>query len=192
MAEMLEQISAAVHETWMASKRAAGVTSRKLESGEELMVPYDQLSDFAKELDRGSVRTVLDVLPTLGYSLTARPAEAPGGETAELRRRRFMSIQGRFMGWGIALNPEEDPRPAVMVYGQERSPNSTELLARIHHDGGTANIAQAECDAIDAAIQRVEEIGAEADARHAANALRIQEMRDEMFPLASPTEVKDG
>lgn len=42
----------------MNSKKVAGVTSRKLESGEELMVPYAQLSDGAKDLDRVTVRAV--------------------------------------------------------------------------------------------------------------------------------------
>ncbi len=54
----LEAVSAAVHEAWMESKRAQGVTSRRSESGEELMVPYEQLSEAAKELDRATVRAV--------------------------------------------------------------------------------------------------------------------------------------
>lgn len=54
----IEIVSAKVHEAWMNSKISAGVTTRKLETGEELMVPYDQLSDAAKELDRGTVRAV--------------------------------------------------------------------------------------------------------------------------------------
>jgi hypothetical protein len=54
----IELVSAKVHEAWMDSKHAAGVSTRKLETGEELMVPYDQLSDAAKELDRGTVRAV--------------------------------------------------------------------------------------------------------------------------------------
>jgi hypothetical protein len=54
----IEVVSAKVHEAWMDSKRKAGVTTRRLETGEELMVPYDQLSDAAKELDRGTVRAV--------------------------------------------------------------------------------------------------------------------------------------
>ena len=49
---------AKVHEAWMESKRAAGVSSRKLESGEELMVPYNQLSEQAKDLDRITVKAV--------------------------------------------------------------------------------------------------------------------------------------
>lgn len=54
----VEAVSAAVHEAWMESKRAQGVTSRLSETGEELMVPYDALSDEAKELDRGTVKAV--------------------------------------------------------------------------------------------------------------------------------------
>src|SRR2546421_122001 len=55
----LEAISAEDHEQWMENKRKLGVATRKSESGEELMVPYEQLSEAAKELDRGSVRAVL-------------------------------------------------------------------------------------------------------------------------------------
>ncbi len=54
----IELVSAKVHEAWMAGKRNAGVHSRLSELGEELMVPYDQLSQAAKELDRGTVRAV--------------------------------------------------------------------------------------------------------------------------------------
>ena len=72
MDTIIEQVSAAVHATWMDAKRAAGVSTRKLESGEELMVPYDQLSEQAKELDRGTVRSVLSALPTLGYDIVQR------------------------------------------------------------------------------------------------------------------------
>ena len=59
----IETVSAQVHAFWMAAKLAAGVTSRKLDTtGEELMVPYDQLSEQAKELDRGTVRAVYDAI----------------------------------------------------------------------------------------------------------------------------------
>ncbi len=58
----IELISAKVHEQWMESKRAQGIHSRKSESGEELMVPYDQLSEAVKELDRGAVRAVLNAM----------------------------------------------------------------------------------------------------------------------------------
>jgi hypothetical protein len=54
----IEIVSAEVHQAWMESKRKQGITTRKSESGEELMVPYDVLSEAAKELDRGTVRAV--------------------------------------------------------------------------------------------------------------------------------------
>lgn len=54
----IEIVSAKVHEAWMNAKRAQGITTRQSEKGEELMVPYEQLSEEAKELDRETVRTV--------------------------------------------------------------------------------------------------------------------------------------
>jgi len=54
----IEAVAEKVHDAWMESKQKQGVTSRKSESGEELMVPYNELSEQAKELDRGSVRAV--------------------------------------------------------------------------------------------------------------------------------------
>lgn len=54
----IEKVSAEVHDAWMASKRAQGVVVRHAEDGENLMVPYDQLSEKAKDLDRGTVRAV--------------------------------------------------------------------------------------------------------------------------------------
>ncbi|MBV9924101.1 MAG: hypothetical protein JOZ96_03605 [Acidobacteria bacterium] len=54
----VEVVAKKVHEAWMASKRAQGVTSRKSETGEEMMVPYEQLSEPCKDLDRNTVRAV--------------------------------------------------------------------------------------------------------------------------------------
>lgn len=58
----VEAVAARVHEAWVESKRAQGVASRKSESGEELMVPYEELSESAKELDRASVRAVYEAI----------------------------------------------------------------------------------------------------------------------------------
>ncbi|HEX8719144.1 MAG TPA: RyR domain-containing protein [Pyrinomonadaceae bacterium] len=58
----VEAVASRVHEAWMESKRAQGVTTRQSESGEELMVPYEQLSDAAKELDRATVRAVYEAI----------------------------------------------------------------------------------------------------------------------------------
>lgn len=54
----IEIVSAKVHEAWIASKAAQGVTSRRAEDGEELIAPYAQLSENAKDLDRGTVQAV--------------------------------------------------------------------------------------------------------------------------------------
>lgn len=62
----IELVAAKVHEAWMQSKLKQGVTSRKSETDEELMVPYDQLSEEAKELDRGTVRAVYAAMEELG------------------------------------------------------------------------------------------------------------------------------
>jgi hypothetical protein len=61
----VELVAAKVHASWMESKLAAGVTSRKSESGEELMVPYEQLTEEAKELDRASVKAVYQAIKSL-------------------------------------------------------------------------------------------------------------------------------
>lgn len=58
----IEIVAAKVHEAWMESKRRNGVTSRKSETGEELMVPYSKLSEDAKELDRASVQAVYSAI----------------------------------------------------------------------------------------------------------------------------------
>lgn len=54
----IELVSAQVHAAWMKSKKVQGVSSRKSEDGEELMVPYEDLSEKAKDLDRNTVKAV--------------------------------------------------------------------------------------------------------------------------------------
>lgn len=49
----------------MNSKRARGIESRKSEKGEELMVPYEALSEEAKDLDRASVKAVYAAIEEL-------------------------------------------------------------------------------------------------------------------------------
>ena len=67
----IEIVSSQVHEAWMQSKLAQGVTTRKAEDGEELMAPYMDLSERAKELDRGTVRAVYAAIAaTAGPLLT--------------------------------------------------------------------------------------------------------------------------
>ncbi|MDM0035119.1 hypothetical protein QTI33_23495 [Variovorax sp. J22P271] len=64
----IELVAAEVHSAWMETKRAQGVASRKDERGDELMVPYEALSELAKELDRGTVRAVYAAIERLGQN----------------------------------------------------------------------------------------------------------------------------
>lgn len=54
----IELVSDKVHEAWMDGKKAKGITSRKAENGEELMVPYNELSEAQKDQDRNTVKAV--------------------------------------------------------------------------------------------------------------------------------------
>lgn len=60
----IEIVANLVHEAWVKSKLAQGFTSRKSETGEELMVPYNQLTEASKELDRAMVRAVYVAVQT--------------------------------------------------------------------------------------------------------------------------------
>lgn len=68
----IELVSAKVHDSWMEGKRSKGIVSRQAEDGEELMVPYEQLSDAQKDQDRQTVRTVYAAIESLGVA--AQPA----------------------------------------------------------------------------------------------------------------------
>lgn len=58
-AQLVERVAADVHAAWMNAKRVQGITSRPSVDGIEQMVPYEQLPDHIKELDRATVRAVL-------------------------------------------------------------------------------------------------------------------------------------
>ena len=61
----IEEVSAEVHQAWMDSKKKNGVSSRKSEDGEELMVHYEKLSENAKDLDRNTVKAVYAAIKRL-------------------------------------------------------------------------------------------------------------------------------
>lgn len=65
---VIEEISAEVHSAWMKSKLSNNITTRLFDqTGEELMLPYNQLSETAKELDRVMVRTVFKAIEDMDY-----------------------------------------------------------------------------------------------------------------------------
>ena len=71
----IEIVAEKVHDAWMKSKVNQGVTSRKSETDEELMVPYDKLSEEAKELDRGTVRAVYAAIEEIREQTTTQSNE---------------------------------------------------------------------------------------------------------------------
>ena len=54
----VEEVAGIIHAAWMDEKLVAGIKSRRAEDGEELMVPYSQLSEKAKASNRILVRTL--------------------------------------------------------------------------------------------------------------------------------------
>lgn len=58
--DLLEHLAARGHERYVAQLRSRGLSSRRSESGEELLVGYDELSEAAKELTRASVVGAFD------------------------------------------------------------------------------------------------------------------------------------
>lgn len=72
----IELVAARVHEEWIKNKNRAGITTcRKLETGEELMVPYDQLSEMAKDLDRRTVKAVYEAIRNAAQTQKTMSAE---------------------------------------------------------------------------------------------------------------------
>jgi hypothetical protein len=61
----VERVAEKVHEAWIRSKKQDGEKSRKSETGEELMKPYSELSEEAKDLDRNTVRAVYRAIKEL-------------------------------------------------------------------------------------------------------------------------------
>ena len=61
----IEAVAAEVHLAWIESKKEHGFSSRKSEDEEELMVPYEQLSEKQKDLDRNTVKAVYAAIKKL-------------------------------------------------------------------------------------------------------------------------------
>jgi hypothetical protein len=60
--EIIELCAEAVHDRWVETKRAQGITSRPSETGIEQIAPYATLPEHIKDLDRASVGAVVNVL----------------------------------------------------------------------------------------------------------------------------------
>lgn len=62
----IETVAAAVHQAWIDTKLAQGITSRPAADGTEQMVPYADLPDALQELDRATVRAVYAAIERCG------------------------------------------------------------------------------------------------------------------------------
>jgi hypothetical protein len=62
----IESVAAEVHQAWIETKLAQGITSRPAADGTEQMVPYADLPDTLKELDRATVRAVYAAIQRCG------------------------------------------------------------------------------------------------------------------------------
>ena len=61
----IKNVAEQVHIAWMQSKKVQGFHSRKSEDGEKLMIPYEQLSGKATNLDRNTVKAVYNAIRNL-------------------------------------------------------------------------------------------------------------------------------
>jgi hypothetical protein len=69
--ELIEILAPMSHEGYVAGKRESGSTSRRTESGEEVMVPFDQLSESSKNVSRAAARAIVDGLAKLDAPVDA-------------------------------------------------------------------------------------------------------------------------
>lgn len=71
--ELIEALSAAMHDSWVEGCRANGLTTRISSiTGEEQMVPYDQLSDAVKKFDQDGARAFLATVDALGLDIVPK------------------------------------------------------------------------------------------------------------------------
>jgi hypothetical protein len=92
-ADLIEAVAADVHAAWIEAKKAQGITSRPSSDGIEQMVPYAELPDHLKELDRATVRAVLES-PTLRARLSGGRDTTEAADTI-----REWAAPDRGLGW---------------------------------------------------------------------------------------------
>jgi hypothetical protein len=63
---VLEVIADKVHEGWMTKKKSQGFKEYYSSKGEDLFVPYTELSEEQKDLDRATARSVIEGIEEAG------------------------------------------------------------------------------------------------------------------------------
>lgn len=107
----IELVAATVHQAWIDAKIAAGVKSRPAADGREQMVPYEQLDDDLKELDRATVRAVYAAIEKHA------PPEPKASKTAKVAAPRVDIVQwlhdnGHLTMSQVEIAREIEARPA--------------------------------------------------------------------------------
>ena len=81
--EEVEQLSKAEHERWMTAKLAQGWSyAKKTNSAKkhnEYMIPWEEMSEEAKDKDRALVRRIPEILAQAGYT-SIKPGDGPEGD----------------------------------------------------------------------------------------------------------------
>ena len=74
--EIIEKLSEQVHNTWMENRIqegwSYGPVRNDLLKQTPCIVPYEELSEIEKEYDRKTVRTTINGLYNLGFSITSK------------------------------------------------------------------------------------------------------------------------
>lgn len=82
--DLIERVWPLVHEAWRQEKLQAGVTSRPSAlSGQEQLVPAEELAEVDKESNRAQVRAVLRALVEAGC-IVSIPPSGPSGRWRNL------------------------------------------------------------------------------------------------------------
>jgi hypothetical protein len=123
----MELIAERVHNAWMKTKRAQGFESHLTADGREQMVPYADLADDLKELDRVTVRAVYAAIAnaeetkvtTAESSLEGLPASHPDPEwLASLRK----DMEHGIGGLGMSASLKEIAGRAVTIASSRIAP----------------------------------------------------------------------
>lgn len=135
--ELVELLAAKSHGGYLAGKRASGTASRLSESGEEVMVPYEQLSESSKNINRAAAGAILDGLVDLGVSvdtLTKITMQAP--VPTEIYRSAIDTALEALGIEGVDLRSVEiKPNSATVRYlcRQETKANDRSVIEAVAH-----------------------------------------------------------
>lgn len=138
---LVEALAERVHEAWLSAARAHGHTSRLSPAGEEQMVPYPRLSEAAKDLDRVTVRAVLDGLVDRSQSPTGPEIDLAAAVLARLAPG-FLPLPVFLQVARLSVTPvievvpvRRGPDGRVQVLLLQRPPEGAHWAGMVHTPG---------------------------------------------------------